>query len=146
MNCTRPPAGWWCSREEGHEGPCPTRPTGVMNDHMSIEEFARYTVFNWSSGKSEKGNFVGNPLRSLFIMATGIAGEAGEVSEILKKHVRDGDLSRDALKKELGDVLHYLVRIGMEFGITPTEIMLDNVEKIASRKERGTFHGSGDYR
>lgn len=23
--CTRPPAGWWCSLDEGHEGPCPAR-------------------------------------------------------------------------------------------------------------------------
>lgn len=23
--CDRPPAGWWCNLEEGHEGPCPTR-------------------------------------------------------------------------------------------------------------------------
>ena len=25
-HCTRPPEGWWCSLEEGHEGPCPTHP------------------------------------------------------------------------------------------------------------------------
>lgn len=144
MQCKRPPEGWWCSREEGHSGPCPTRP--IYSDGLTIDEFSRYTEFNWSSGDSERGNFVGNPLRSLFIMATGIAGESGEVSEILKKHVRDGDLNRDALKKELGDVLHYWARIAREFGITPTEVMYDNIEKIASRKERGTFHGSGDYR
>lgn len=144
MQCTRPPFGWWCSLEEGHDGPCPTR--SRSKEDLTLEDFAKYVEFNWSSGKSEKGNFVGNPLRSLFIMATGLSGEAGEVSEILKKHVRDGDLNRDALKKELGDVLHYWARIAREFDISPTEIMLDNVEKIASRKERGTFHGSGDYR
>lgn len=22
--CTRPPEGWFCTKEEGHEGPCPT--------------------------------------------------------------------------------------------------------------------------
>lgn len=142
--CTKPIVGWWCSRGEGHDGPCALRP--IDQTTTSLEEFARYVEANWSSGKSEKGNFVGNPLRSLFIMATGLAGEAGEVSEILKKHVRDGDLNRDALKKELGDVLHYWARIAKEFDIPPTEIMLDNIEKIASRKERGTFHGSGDYR
>ena len=25
--CKRPPAGWWCSRGEGHEGPCAARET-----------------------------------------------------------------------------------------------------------------------
>ena len=25
--CDKPPAGWWCSRERGHNGPCAARPT-----------------------------------------------------------------------------------------------------------------------
>jgi len=25
-HCHIPPKGWWCSREEGHEGPCAARP------------------------------------------------------------------------------------------------------------------------
>jgi hypothetical protein len=24
--CHRPPPGWWCSRDPGHEGPCAARP------------------------------------------------------------------------------------------------------------------------
>lgn len=24
-SCTAPPRGWWCSRKQGHPGPCPTR-------------------------------------------------------------------------------------------------------------------------
>lgn len=24
--CTRPPAGWWCSRDAGHDGPCAAHP------------------------------------------------------------------------------------------------------------------------
>lgn len=26
QRCTRPPAGWYCTREPGHDGPCPARP------------------------------------------------------------------------------------------------------------------------
>lgn len=26
--CERPPAGWYCTREKGHEGPCATLPEG----------------------------------------------------------------------------------------------------------------------
>lgn len=26
--CEIPPAGWWCSREPGHDGPCAARSTG----------------------------------------------------------------------------------------------------------------------
>lgn len=25
--CERPPEGWYCSKDPGHDGPCPTRPT-----------------------------------------------------------------------------------------------------------------------
>lgn len=28
MSCKVPPPGWWCSRAEGHDGPCAARPTG----------------------------------------------------------------------------------------------------------------------
>lgn len=26
LQCRKPPAGWWCSREPGHDGPCAARP------------------------------------------------------------------------------------------------------------------------
>jgi|SRR5579871_2792792 len=26
QGCRRPPEGWWCSREPGHDGPCAARP------------------------------------------------------------------------------------------------------------------------
>lgn len=31
-SCTRPPLGWYCTRDEGHDGPCPTWPTGRFID------------------------------------------------------------------------------------------------------------------
>jgi NTP pyrophosphatase (non-canonical NTP hydrolase) len=73
-------------------------------------------------------------LRQLFIMTTGIAGEAGEVVELLKKHVRDGVLNVDDLALELGDVLYYLVRIGQEFGLTLGEIQERNTLKLMARR------------
>ncbi len=30
QRCTRPPAGWWCSRTEGHDGPCAARPESTQ--------------------------------------------------------------------------------------------------------------------
>ncbi len=26
ISCKRPPAGWYCTLEDGHDGPCPARP------------------------------------------------------------------------------------------------------------------------
>lgn len=85
-------------------------------------------------------------LKDLYVMSTGTAGEAGEVMEKLKKYVRDKTLDKETLKLELGDVLYYLSRIASQFGMTLQEVMSANVEKINSRKQRGTMRGSGDNR
>nr|WP_256489658.1 MazG nucleotide pyrophosphohydrolase domain-containing protein [Dyella lutea] len=66
-------------------------------------------------------------------MSVGLGGEAGEVQELLKKHVRDGREIHDDLLLELGDVLHYLTRIAAQFGMTLEQIMLANREKIERR-------------
>lgn len=84
------------------------------------------------------------------ILALGLAGEAGEVCDKLKKHIRINDnienFDIEALKRELGDTLWYLTSIADELGLTLDNIMNTNVEKITSRVERNTLYGSGDNR
>jgi NTP pyrophosphatase (non-canonical NTP hydrolase) len=80
-----------------------------------------------------------------------LAGEAGEVAEKVGKVMRDEDsvvteAKRQDLKKELGDVLWYIAAEANELGFTLEEIAQANVEKLASRKERGKLGGSGDDR
>lgn len=81
----------------------------------------------------------------------GLNGEVGEVTEIIKKAIRDknsrlgiDDLSN--LKKELGDVLWYLTNLSNSLGMSLEDIAKQNYEKLKSRKERNTIHGSGDNR
>lgn len=81
----------------------------------------------------------------------GLAGEAGEVAEKIKKVIRDdgGEVSGEKkreIKKELGDVLWYVAQIASELGLSLEDIAETNLEKLFSRKERGTLHGSGDSR
>lgn len=81
--------------------------------------------------------------------ALGLAGEAGEVSEKIKKLIRDDSSvitpgKRQELKEELGDVLWYVAAIAMEFNLSLSEIASANIEKLRSRKERGTLRGSGN--
>jgi NTP pyrophosphatase (non-canonical NTP hydrolase) len=83
--------------------------------------------------------------------ALGLAGEAGEVADKLKKVIRDndGDLTqgvRDAVAKEIGDVLWYVAVLAYEMGYDLSDIAQMNVNKLASRKERGVISGSGDNR
>jgi hypothetical protein len=44
----------------------------------------------------------------LSYLGLGLAGEAGEVASLIKKLLRDGAWSQDALSDELGDVFYYL--------------------------------------
>ena len=76
-------------------------------------------------------------LRDLFIMAVGLGGEAGEVQELLKKHVRDGHIDRRNLALELGDVLYYLTKIAQRYGITLGTLKRLNREKLEARRQGG---------
>jgi len=76
----------------------------------------------------------------------GLNGEAGEVAEKVKKAIRDSNLDRDGIIKELGDVLWYLSQAAREVGIDLNTVAKINLKKLARRKERGTLKGSGDAR
>ena len=81
----------------------------------------------------------------------GLAGEAGEVAEKVKKLLRDdgGILSeerRAALAAELGDVLWYVAQVATEAELDLEEIAQGNLDKLLSRQRRGVLSGSGDAR
>lgn len=83
--------------------------------------------------------------------ALGLVGEAGEVADKLKKVIRDNDgvltdPVRDAVAKELGDVLWYLAVLANELDYDLNTIAEDNILKLLSRQERGVLAGSGDNR
>jgi NTP pyrophosphatase (non-canonical NTP hydrolase) len=83
--------------------------------------------------------------------ALGLAGEAGEVCEHIKKAIRDDggqitDERRSALRKELGDVMWYLAELCSQLGLEMGDVAEANVEKLADRRERGVLQGSGDNR
>ncbi|MFN2502076.1 MAG: nucleoside triphosphate pyrophosphohydrolase family protein [Pyrinomonadaceae bacterium] len=81
-------------------------------------------------------------LANLEYPTLGLAGEAGEVANIVKKIQRDHagvvtDAVRDSLRDELGDVLWYISACADELGLTLTEIAEYNVQKLAKRHNRG---------
>lgn len=81
----------------------------------------------------------------------GLTGEAGEVANKIKKIFRDGqgvmtEAKSQELAKELGDVLWYTAQLATELHLSMDQIATQNLERLASRKERGTLHGDGDNR
>lgn len=95
---------------------------------------------------------------NLAIATLGLTGEAGEVAEKVKKHLRGDDahnpmehdeiLARNKeVAKELGDELFYLTWIANYHGYTIEQIMALNILKLTDRRERnGTLRGDGDNR
>jgi NTP pyrophosphatase (non-canonical NTP hydrolase) len=87
-----------------------------------------------------------------FIYPTlGLVGEAGEVAEKAKKIIRDGngiltDPDREKIALELSDVCWYVAVLAYELDYNLEEIMQMNLDKLASRKQRGVLSGSGDAR
>jgi NTP pyrophosphatase (non-canonical NTP hydrolase) len=66
--------------------------------------------------------------------ALGLAGEAGECADLLKKVVYFGhDLDRDKVRAELGDVLWYLAVLADACGLTLDEVAEANVAKLRKR-------------
>lgn len=89
--------------------------------------------------------------QSFVYPALGLAGESGEVVEKIKKIFRDqrgmvGDEQRQAIAKELGDVLWYLAQLATELDLDLNQVAQDNLNKLLSRQQRGQLHGSGDER
>jgi len=109
---------------------------------MNFEEYQRLSRTTAMYPDKDK-NFVYPTL--------GLAGEAGEVSEKIKKVLRDkggviDEFTRMELAKELGDVLWYVSNLATELNLPLEQIALGNIEKLFSRKDRGAITGSGDNR
>tara|TARA_R100001369_G_scaffold67303_2_gene94757 strand:- start:144 stop:452 length:309 start_codon:yes stop_codon:yes gene_type:complete len=75
----------------------------------------------------------------------GLCGEAGEVAEKVKKHMRDGK-TLVGVGLELGDVLWYISALADDLGVTLEEVAQANVDKLKSRMERNKIKGDGDNR
>ena len=83
--------------------------------------------------------------------ALGLAGEAGEVANKVKKLVRDGTSSlpkewKEEIGSEIGDVLWYCAVLADDLGISLGKIASQNEIKLQNRKKKGTISGSGDTR
>ena len=82
--------------------------------------------------------------------ALGLAGEAGEVANKVKKLIRDGYEEnkdyRQTVASEIGDVLWYCAVLASDIGYELSDIAFSNTVKLQDRMNRGVIGGNGDTR
>lgn len=97
-------------------------------------------------------------------MLTNLVGEVGELASKVAKGIRKGHLNLsnnylsgvgmdaigndylEGMKAECGDILWQLSGFCKVMGWSLEEIAQGNLDKLASRKERGVIDGDGDNR
>jgi NTP pyrophosphatase (non-canonical NTP hydrolase) len=101
-----------------------------------------------------------NPTQTLSYCALGLAGEAGEVANEVKKIIRDdfGVLTPERyvkLVKEMGDVLWYLAELCSVMpstqvdpgeDLTLDDVAMGNLIKLHLRAQSNTIRGGGNER
>jgi NTP pyrophosphatase (non-canonical NTP hydrolase) len=113
---------------------------------MTFEDYS--AMVRTTAAYPEKG-------KNIIYPALGLAGEAGEVAEKVKKLWRNlGQRSGEqisvddkaSLVKELGDVLWYVAAMSEELQVKLEHVAEENSRKLLDRKERGVIKSAGDSR
>ncbi len=70
----------------------------------------------------------------------GLCGEAGEVIDVVKKHLfQDHPLDKDKIIKELGDVAWYIAETAHALDVDLETVLVRNIEKLEQRYPEGKF-------
>ena len=118
-------------------------------------DFAKYQEFVDAVTSDESKDFLalsdrlvaldakGANIERLITGAVGICAEGGETLEIVKKLIFQGkgwnDETKFHLKRELGDIMFYMITVCISLGITIDEIIEMNVDKLQKRYPNGEF-------
>lgn len=90
-------------------------------------------------------------------MMLNLVGEVGEFASKVAKQIRKEEASingnelwttmeTESLMLEAGDILWQLAGLCDALGWSLEQVAQANLDKLASRKERGVIDGNGDYR
>lgn len=111
------------------------------------------SLYHFNLFQEEAINFAVYPDQgdNLYYPALGLAGEAGEVCEKIKKVMRDKDgvlttEDRLEIKKEIGDVLWYVSALAYELDLELSNVAEAVLIKLRDRAHRNVIKGSGDNR
>ena len=93
---------------------------------MDLNEYQKFAACGILPATLEREPVVG--------YALGLAGEAGEVVDDIKKRVFHGrDVPIEHTAEELGDVLWYVANIATQYNLSLQDIIEQNVKKLRVR-------------
>ena len=103
----------------------------MKNNHpLTLNEYQKLAARTAGAG--------GDGERRLIISALGLAGEAGEFANLVKKLAAHGhDISPEILADELGDVLWYISEAASACGLNLGDLAQQNVDKLRKRYPEG---------
>lgn len=97
---------------------------------MELNDYQRKAARTSSTALSQSEHLMNGCL--------GLAGEAGECCDLLKKaSFQDGREIREKMLDELGDVLWYIAESASALGYTLEEVAVHNVSKLMVRYPKG---------
>jgi NTP pyrophosphatase (non-canonical NTP hydrolase) len=97
---------------------------------MTINEYQRLALTTANPNLSEKDMLLNGVM--------GLCGEAGEVIDLVKKHLAQGHaLDKEHLAKELGDVAWYLALTASAVGYSLEDVFQMNIDKLKKRYPEG---------
>ncbi len=113
--------------------PYKDRPRHEIASEAKVETFDGY---QHEAVKLANGQLKGES--QLSVAALGLCSEAGEVADLIKKHIGQGHvLDRDKLVEEIGDVVWYLAYLCHVIGVSFSYVVLVNMRKLWKRYPKG---------
>jgi NTP pyrophosphatase (non-canonical NTP hydrolase) len=90
---------------------------------MTIDEYAEWAATVAKASRPPA-------TERLCYLGLGLAAEAGEVADHIKKLLRDGKIDESAMIEELGDVIYYWASLCAASGTRPSELLLASKSRI----------------
>ena len=118
-----------------------------MINETDIEAFKYYNSQDMDDyQKNAAETAIYSSKHAVIYPSLGLAAEAGEVANKVKKILRDGDFDRKAIADEIGDCLWYIAALCRDLNISMNDVAKTNLFKLQDRQKRGVISGSGDNR
>src|SRR5690606_1737984 len=101
-----------------------------VGGNREVSQGGMMTFSEYQIEASRTANTDLDPQTRLLIATIGLVGEAGELANVVKKHVGHGhsyEVTIDKIADELGDIFWYIFEFLNITGLDPDEVILRNI-------------------